>query len=468
MIRFPRAACSLVPGLTLAAALSLGGLPAHAVGHTITTVGTSFSPSSLTITAGDTVTWTNGSGGSHNVHAEDGSFRCANGCDGSGSGNPSTANWSFTRTFATAGTVRFYCDNHGAPGGIGMSGTITVQAAGGGEQKGSLRFSTVTNSVSEAAGNATISVQRVGGDDGAASVHFATFNGTATAGSDYTARAGDLTWADSDDTTKTFTVPILNDTANEPNETINLMLTAATGAALGNPASALLTIIDNDAPSTGGNAPAAPTNLTATAQSTTSIVLIWVDHANDESEFRIERKKLGATTFQQVGTAQAGTTSFQAEGLDPATAYVFRVRAANANGASAYTNEAQEATLAAAGPCVEGPNTLCLNNDRFKVEVAFRSAAQSGMGTTVPLPSAPDSGLFYFFNPGNIELLVKVLNACVPALGNRYWVFYAATTDTEIFLTVTDTQTQKVKVYFNPLGTAALPIQDTNAFATCP
>jgi hypothetical protein len=38
----------------------------------------------------------------------------------------------------------------------------------------------------------------------------------------------------------------------------------------------------------------------------------------------------------------------------------------------------------------------------------------------------------------------------------------------ELIVTVTDTQTGKTKVYFNPLGTAALPVQDTNAFATCP
>jgi hypothetical protein len=86
----------------------------------------------------------------------------------------------------------------------------------------------------------------------------------------------------------------------------------------------------------------------------------------------------------------------------------------------------------------------------------------------VPLPSAPDSGLFYFFGPANIEMLIKVLNACVPELGNRFWVFYAATTNVELTLTVTDTQTGRVKVYFNPLNQTAVPVQDVNAFATCP
>jgi hypothetical protein len=64
-------------------------------------------------------------------------------------------------------------------------------------------------------------------------------------------------------------------------------------------------------------------------------------------------------------------------------------------------------------------------------------------------------------------MLVKVLNACSPPF-NRYWVFYAATTNVQFTLTVTDTQSNKVKVYFNPLNQAAAPLQDTDAFATCP
>jgi plastocyanin len=119
-------------------------------------------------------------------------------------------------------------------------------------------------------------------------------------------------------------------------------------------------------------------------------------------------------------------------------------------------------------PCEPTSTALCLNNGRFRVEVSWRTASQSGDATAVPLDFAPDSGLFYFFGPSNIEMLVKVLNACVPALGNKYWVFFAATTNVEFTMTVTDTATGKFKIYRNALGTAALPVQDTNAFPTCP
>ena len=49
-------------------------------------------------------------------------------------------------------------------------------------------------------------------------VHYATANGTATAGSDYTAASGDVTFA-AGQTSKTITVAVLGDRLAEPNET---------------------------------------------------------------------------------------------------------------------------------------------------------------------------------------------------------------------------------------------------------
>jgi plastocyanin len=85
---------------------------------TVTAGGTGlvFTPATLTISVGDTVTFVNG-GGFHNVIADDDSFT---------SGAPGTEGWSKTVTFATPGTVGYYCGVHGSPG-AGMFGTITVQ-----------------------------------------------------------------------------------------------------------------------------------------------------------------------------------------------------------------------------------------------------------------------------------------------------------------------------------------------------
>ena len=141
-----------------------------------------------------------------------------------------------------------------------------------------------------------------------------------------------------------------------------------------------------------------------------------------------------------------------------------RPRAENGAGLSGYSNEAGAATNATPVPCFQSATTLCLSNGRFQVELVWRGTA----ATAIPLEFAPESGLFYFVSPGNIEVLVKVLNACVPELGNKYWVFYAATTNVEFTMTVVDTLTGAVKVYHNDESNPAPPVQDTNAFSTCP
>jgi plastocyanin len=91
--------------------------------------GVAFSPQFLTIAAGDSVTFVN-RGGNHNVVADDGSFRCARGCDGDGhggNGNASSSFWTATVTFARPGTVGYFCEPHGSPGS-GMYGSIEVLA----------------------------------------------------------------------------------------------------------------------------------------------------------------------------------------------------------------------------------------------------------------------------------------------------------------------------------------------------
>jgi plastocyanin len=88
-----------------------------------------FDPPNVTINVGDSVTFTNVGGVSvgHNIHADDDSFRCANGCRGVGgaTGDPSPAEWSSTVTFTKPGVITYRCDSHGS---MGMTGSITVNA----------------------------------------------------------------------------------------------------------------------------------------------------------------------------------------------------------------------------------------------------------------------------------------------------------------------------------------------------
>ena len=76
---------------------------------------------------------------------------------------------------------------------------------------------------------------------------FATSNGTAAAPGDYTAVSQTVSFADGDTANKTISIPIINDTTAEANETVNLTLSSPTGGAtLGTPSTAVLTITDND------------------------------------------------------------------------------------------------------------------------------------------------------------------------------------------------------------------------------
>jgi plastocyanin len=437
------------PRLLPILALTLLVPAARAATVQVTVQNFEFSPDSVDIQVGDTVVWTK-INGTHSVTSDDGvSF----------SRPIESAPWTFSHTFDAAGSFPYHCAAH-----TFMTGTVNVTGGGGGgDQHGTIKLEQTAYSVQEGESLA-VRVLRLNGDDGPVSVNYAVAAGTASA-SDFTAASGTLSWATGDSAVKSLTVVTKEDTVPEGNETVLVTLSGATGGATIDNAgkSATVTIQDDDA---GGTPPTAPTNLQAHGHSTTEVMLSWTD-ASGETGYRIEMKTVDGT-FAQVASAGQNETSAMIGGLTPATGYVFRIRAENGAGASAFSNEARAATDAPVAPCVPSSTALCVNNGRFQVHVHWRSSSAGGDATAVPVDSAPDSGLFYFFSPTNLELLVKVLNACDPSVGNKYWVFYAATTNVELIVTVIDSQTGVTQVYYNPLGTAAPPVQDTSAFPTCP
>lgn len=122
--------------------------------------------------------------------------------------------------------------------------------------------------------------------------------------------------------------------------------------------------------------------------------------------------------------------------------------------------------ISSATACVPDANTLCLNNDRFRVTANWRRPDDSsGMGSGVELTG--DTGYFWFFNPANVEMVVKVLDNCAGA-SQRFWVFAGGLTNVEVDLRVEDIETGQVRIYQNPLRSPFEPIQDTDAFDSCP
>ena len=101
--------------------------------------------------------------------------------------------------------------------------------------------------------------------------------------------------------------------------------------------------------------PAAPSNLTATAVSTSQIDLTWTDNSGVETGVKIERKTGSSGTWAQIATVGANVTAYSNNGLTHGTTYYYRVRAYNVNVNSVYSNEAYATTLVAT---LEAPGSL--------------------------------------------------------------------------------------------------------------
>ncbi len=113
----------------------------------------------------------------------------------------------------------------------------------------------------------------------------------------------------------------------------------------------------------------------------------------------------------------------------------------------------------------ESDQHLCLS-DRFRVEATFRTENDAAPRIATPRFLTSDTGAFWFFRDGNIELLIKVLDGC-PVNGRR-WVFAAGLTDVEVEIVATDSETNERFVITNPLGQPFQPVLNSDALGGCP
>ena len=129
--------------------------------------------------------------------------------------------------------------------------------------------------------------------------------------------------------------------------------------------------------------------------------------------------------------------------------------------------ELQARLFSARTACTPSETVACFGaGGRFRVEIDWSDfQGNEGSGQLVPDGQSESSGLFFFFNEENWELLIKVLDAC--NFNDRFWVFAAASTNVEYRLRVTDMETGVERIYTNPLGVSSPAITDTDAFP-CP
>jgi hypothetical protein len=349
----------------------------------------------------------------------------------------------------------------------------------------------------ESSGLAVITVEREHGSLGAVTVDYATSDLTATAGADYTAVSGTLSWPDGDGADKTILVPLTIDAVAEEAEFVQLTLSNVTGGAELRPQHATSRLIiteeddddgdgdDCDGDGGGGNSHGSVRFVEEDYQviEGTLNAIITVERrgglsGNVSVDFAATAGSAtaGADFAAVTGTlnwahADGGLRTFAVPIVDDTETEdgeIVLLSLSNPIGGVVITDGESELEIvdndAVEDVCQINDSTLCLLGSRFRAEITYRTATVgSGQGHAVRLSG--QSGLFWFFDSENAEMLVKVIDGCgVPGL-DAYWVFFAATTNVDFTMTVTDTQTGVSRQYRNPFGNAAEPIQDVRTFA---
>ena len=354
--------------------------------------------------------------------------------------------------------------------------------------QGVIRFDQRTYQVRENVGIAVITVRRTGGDEGEVTVDFTTVDASATAPADYETTSGTLTFAAGEQGLQTFTVPIVDDDAHESTERIELQLDGVTGGVLLHPDHDVATILvlDDDRNGGGGRAEGVITfsdveyqvvegDLLATITverrfGNRGVVRVDYESADGSAEAGSDYQAVSGTLLWTRGDNAPKTFTVpilpddEEEGSE-----TVQLLLTNLEGSAELSEEGDEATLqildddSSLESCDADDATLCFQAGRFHATVVWRAAnGSSGDGHASPL--SDQSGVFWFFEEENSEMLVKLLDACgIPGL-EGFWFFVAATTDLDFTLKVTDTVTGVSKEYSNLLGQTAEPVQDTLTF----
>ena len=84
-----------------------------------------------------------------------------------------------------------------------------------------------------------------------------------------------------------------------------------------------------------------------------------------------------------------------------------------------------------------------------------------GEGQAQPYPGSDRTGTFSFFDPANVELIVKALDG--RTVNGAFWSVFGALSDVEYWVTVTDTEGGRSRTYHNPPGVIC-GVGDAGAF----
>jgi parallel beta-helix repeat protein len=202
--------------------------------------------------------------------------------------------------------------------------------------------------------------------------------GTATNGVDYAQISSTVTIAASSSTTL-VSISAIDDLLDEGAESVTVTISSGSGYKINSTSSGTIAITDND------SGPAAPSALTAGTISSSAVQLLWTINSNNETGFVIEGSSAGST-FQPLGTVGAGVGEYTVQGLDPGTAYSFRVGALG-GAVPAYSQPIAVSTPTSGVPGIYVSTSGNDSNDGQSEYTPLRSIAaaliRASAGTTI-------------------------------------------------------------------------------------
>ena len=194
----------------------------------------------------------------------------------------------------------------------------------------------------------------------------------------------------------------------------------------------------------GGNVPAAPSNLRATALSSTEVDLEWNDNSNNETGFRVEGRT-GNGAFQDLGGVGANANGAVITNLTPGTTYTFRVRARNASGDSPYSNQATVTTPGGGGGGDGFITSPAFPDFRFRVRITPADGSTiTGARETACIPETLCvSGAV----PGRSEVFLRIIG---PRPNGFLWPTIVRFTPSQVQVEIQQISTGVQKTYFLP------------------
>ncbi|MCE2560006.1 MAG: fibronectin type III domain-containing protein, partial [Acidobacteria bacterium] len=217
--------------------------------------------------------------------------------------------------------------------------------------------------------------------------------------------------------------------------------------------------------------PARPTDLKVMATGSTSVKVTWTDQSNNEDGFEVQSRLQGAG-WRTAARVAANTESADVTGLQSGGRYGFRVRAYNSDGARASNVVTIVLSAMEYTDCEPTAAQITFTHrDASRYTVSMCVEYQEGGTGPILTKDAEnygldsrESGLLYFFDRDNAEVLVKVLDAC--AHGGYRWVFVAPVTTLAFNLRVDEVGSDRYWMHRHPRGgQTATTESDLRAFS---